>query len=498
MGGQRRRWSWSFGRNAPPLLLAMLPVLLLSACADGAGASPSRTTRSWPASHDVVDVLLLKNYNTRLVVLSTAALGIAAGLVGVFLLLRKRSLMGDALAHSTLPGIAIAFVVMVSLGGDGKSLPGLVAGAAVAGVLGTLVMLAIRNTTLLRDDVAMGFVLSVFFGLGVALLGMIQAMPQASAAGLESFIYGKAASMVRQDFYLIAGVALCAALAAILLFKEFTLLCFDESFASTEGWPVLALDILLLGLVTAVTVIGLQSVGLILIIAFLITPPAAARFWTDRLSVMTALAAAFGAISGWFGASVSALFPRLPAGAIIVAVTSAIFLASMVFAPNRGILARHLRQRSLKLKVDRQHLLRAAFELLEAKSADSRQVANLPFSQAELLAKRTWTPPQLDRILRKETANGHLGRTGSGDLRLTEAGFGEAARITRNHRLWEIYLVTHADIAPSHVDRDADMIEHVLEAELVRQLETHLQDHSGWIPSPHRIPPSPESGSSPT
>ena len=395
--------------------------------------------------------------------------------------------MGDALAHSTLPGIALAFVIMVLLGGSGKALPGLMAGAAVAGVLGLLVMLAIRNTTRLRDDVAMGFVLSVSFGFGLALLGVIQTMPQASAAGLESFIYGKTASMVMLDFVLIAGIALCTTIATILLFKEFTLLCFDEEFAASEGWPALWLDILLLGFVTAVTVIGLQSVGLILIIAFLITPPAAARFWTDQLSVMTALSATIGALSGWLGASISALVPRLPAGAVIVVVTSTVFLVSMILAPKRGVLARSWRQRKLRTKVERQHLLRAAFEILEAEAPDEDHITNRPFSRADLLAKRTWKPARLDRILKRETAIGHLEARGSGELRLSESGFGEAARITRNHRLWEIYLVTHADIAPSHVDRDADMVEHILEADLVERLEDELRNRGAWIPSPHRI-----------
>lgn len=460
---------------------------------------------SFPTADEIADVLLLRHYNTRLVVLSTTALGVAAGLVGSFLLLRKRSLMGDALAHSTLPGIALAFVVMVLLGGQGKSLPGLAAGAAIAGVLGVLTMLAIRNTTRLRDDVAMGFVLSVFFGAGIALLGIVQNMPQASAAGLESFLYGKTASMVMLDFQLISGVALCAAVVTMLFFKEFTLLCFDEDYAASQGWPALGLDILLLALVTAVTVIGLQAVGLILVIAFLITPAAAARFWTDRLGRMTAIAALVGALSGCVGAMISALVPRLPAGAVIVLITSSVFLLSLLFAPNRGLLARTLRQRRLRRKVDRQHLLRAAFEILEAKSrepggSDSSPapgadgsgeryaVANAPFSRSELLPKRTWKPARLDRILKTEAAIGHLERSDGGDLRLSESGFGEAARITRNHRLWEIYLVTHADIAPSHVDRDADMVEHVLEADLVQRLEEELRNRGAWIPSPHEIP----------
>ncbi len=446
-----------------------------------------------PSVAEVWEVVTLENYNTRLVVLSTALLGVASGLVGSFLLLRKRSLMGDALSHATLPGIGIAFAVGVSLGGSGKSLPLLLAGATVSGVIGVLVMLAIRNTTRLRDDVAMGLVLSVFFGIGVAILGMVQAMPQASAAGLESFIYGKTASMVKSDFFFIAGVAAASALIAVLLFKEFTLLCFDDDYAASQGWPSFGLDLLLLGLVTAVTVIGLQAVGLILVIAFLITPPTAARFWTERLPRMMGLSAVIGGLSGWLGASLSALLPRLPAGAVIVLVAASLFVFSMFFAPARGVLGRWLRHRRLRKKVHRQHLLRAAYELLEAHARGSgnggrgTSIINEPFDRADLQAKRTWRPRELARIIRSEIAMGHIEEAGEGRLRLSEEGFGEAARITRNHRLWEVYLVKHADIAPSHVDRDADMVEHILEADLVRRLEDELRDRDAWIPSPHSI-----------
>jgi len=452
-----------------------------------------RTGVELPSPGEVWEVATLRNYNTRLVVLSTALLGVAAGLVGSFLLLRKRSLMGDALSHATLPGIAIAFGIMVAAGGAGKSLPGLLFGATVAGILGVLVMLGVRNTTRLRDDVAMGLVLSVFFGIGVAVLGMVQSMPQASAAGLESFIYGKTASMVLSDFRLIVGVATLAAALSVLLLKEFTLLCFDEDFAAAQGWPALGLDILLLALVTAVTVIGLQAVGLILIIALLITPPAAARFWTHRLPTMMGLSAVIGGAGGWLGASISALLPRMPAGAVIVLVAASLFLVSMTFAPARGVLQVWLKRHRLRRKVNRQHLLRAAYEILEARARErgpGEPVVNAHFSKRELLAKRTWTLREVNGILRTEIRMGHVEES-NGQLRLSEEGFGEAARITRNHRLWEVYLVTHADIAPTHVDRDADMVEHVLEADLVRRLEEEMLARDSWIPVPeslHRIP----------
>lgn len=447
--------------------------------------------------NEIWEILSLRNYNTRLVVLSTSILGIAAGLVGSFLLLRKRSLMGDALSHATLPGIALAFGVMSTLGFNGKSLPVLLTGATLSGVLGVLLMLAIQRTTRLRDDVAMGLVLSVFFGAGIAILAVVQKLPGTSAAGLESFIYGKPASIIWNDFLLIVSVCAAISLTTIFLFKEFTLLCFDDAFATSQGWPALFLDIGLLALVTAVTVIGLQSVGLILIIAFLITPPTTARFWTNRLSHMAILSGIFGALSGWLGATVSALYSGLPAGALIVLVAASLFLISMLFAPARGVIPRALRHRRLRQKVARQHVLRAAYEILEQQyirehgEGGTYFVDNRPFAFEALLAKRTWSQRELQSTLRAEQRLEHLERRSNGNLVLSEAGFGEAARVTRNHRLWEAYLVTHADIAPSHVDRDADMVEHVLEADLVLELERVLRDRDAWIPmppSPHEIP----------
>ena len=446
-----------------------------------------------PALSEIVEVLLLQNYNTRLVVLSTTLLGIAAGLVGTFLLLRKRSLMGDALSHATLPGVAIAFAVMVAMGGTGKSLPGLLLGATLSGIAGIATMLLIRHTTRLRDDVAMGFVLSVFFGVGVASLRMVQSMPGASAAGLESFIYGKTASMVQTDFIIIAVVAGLASLTCLLFLKEFLLLCFDDGFAAAQGWPTLFLDILLLGLVTAVTVIGLQSVGLILVIAFLITPPTAARFWTQRLLPMLLISALIGGASGWLGASLSALTPQLPAGAVIVIVAASLFLLSMLFAPVRGVIPRLIRHSNLRRKVDRQHLLRAAYEILEVQ-AGGGLVVNEPFPYPALLEKRSWSPLQLRKILKIARREDHLEPAAPGKIFLSEAGFGEASRITRNHRLWETYLIQYADIAPSHVDRDADMVEHILGAKLVRQLEAYLSatELTATVPpSPHPLAPLP-------
>ncbi len=438
-----------------------------------------------------VDVLFLTNYSTRLVVISVTILGAASGLIGVFLLLRRRSLMADTLSHATLPGIAVAFLIMTSLGGSGKWLPGLLLGATLTGLLGVWIMESVLRSTHLNEDTVLAVVLSVFFGAGIALLGIIQSLPGAAAAGLESFIYGKVASMVFSDFVLISLASLICLLIGLLLFKEFGLLAFDRSYAEVRGWPTATLDLLLAGLMTGVVVVGLQAAGLILVLALLITPAAAARFWSDRLPFMAALAIGFGALSGWLGASISALFPGLPAGALIVLVAASLFLISLIAAPTRGVFPRWLCARRLQRRVNRQHLLRAMYELAECTTQNVDRVHNEPLARVHLLAKRSWRPEQLRRILRVETKRGHIQEVDGDKLQLTESGFGEAARVTRNHRLWEAYLMKHAAIAPSHVDRDADLVEHVLDAELVRELEEALKERGAWVPplaSPHSFP----------
>ena len=436
--------------------------------------------------HELREVLLLQSHNTRLVVCATMLLGVAGGLAGGFLLLRKRALFGDVLSHATLPGIALAFAAGTLLWGSGKQLGLLLAGATVSGIAGVASMMAIRKFTRLRDDVAMGFVLSVFFGTGAALLRVVQTLPD--AAGLESFIYGKTASMVAADLHLILAVTAVVAVVCLLLFKELTMLCFDEAFAATAGWPVRFIDAILLALVTAVTVVGLQAVGLILVIAYLVIPAAAARFWTEKLGAMLLIAALFGALSGWLGASFSALLSGFPAGAIIVLAASGLFLLSMIFGTARGVLPRWIEVRRLKRRMDRQHLLRAAYEILDAENGAS---VNQPIPRVRLMAHRSWSPRELARLLRLARREDHIEVSPDpATIRLSESGFGEAARITRNHRLWELYLIRHADIAPSHVDRDADMVEHILGADLVRSLEAELDVGRGIPTNPHRIPAS--------
>ncbi|MGA0368988.1 MAG: iron chelate uptake ABC transporter family permease subunit [Kiritimatiellia bacterium] len=434
---------------------------------------------------DLLEVLTLRNYNTALVVKSTVLLGASAGLAGSFLLLRKRSLMSDTLSHACLPGIGLMFILLTLNGGNGKSLPFLLLGATVTGALGVLWVTLIRNTTRIKDDAAMGIVLSVFFGLGIVMLSLIQTMGGGSA-GLESFIYGKTASMVLQDLHLLIWTGGISLLLCVVFQKEFCLVCFDENFARALSWPVHALDALMMALVVAVTVVGMQAVGLILIIAFMIIPAAAARFWTENYRRMWVISGVLGAFSGWLGASISALLPRMPAGAVIVLVSGFFFVLSLVFGTSRGVFKQKRRQWRMRRRVGRQHLLRAVFEIQEADALPG----NSPVSMKELSHKRSWSRKRLQQLISAARREDHIEEIEGDRLQLSESGFAEAARYTRNHRLWELYLIRFADVAAGHVDRDADRVEHVLGPDLVRQLEEGLDAslHGMKLPeSPHSL-----------
>lgn len=288
----------------------------------------------------LLDALTLRaGYNATVVTLGAALLGAAAGGAGVFVLLRRRALVSDAIGHATLPGVALAFLAMAAAGGEGRWLPGLLLGAALSALLGLWLIGWLTRRTRLPEDAAIGAVLSVFFGVGVVLLTVVQAVPLGRQAGLEGFLLGAASAMLRAEAELAAAAAAVAGLAVVLMRRPMTLVAFDEGHAATLGIDVARVDAAIMGLALGVTVIGLKIVGLILVVALLIVPPVTARFWTERIDVMLALSAGFGALAGWVGAAMSAAGPALPTGPLIVLTAFALFLASLLAAPRRGALA---------------------------------------------------------------------------------------------------------------------------------------------------------------
>jgi len=399
------------------------------------------------------------SYLTWLVIIGTSLLGSTAGVLGSFAVLRRRALVGDLVSHAALPGLCLAFLVL-----GGRHFAGMLGGALVTGVAGVALIALLCRWTRTKEDAALGIVLSTFFGAGIMLSSIIQNMAgEGSKAGLESYIYGQAAGMIRQDLTMMGSLAL-------------------------------------------VTVVGLPAVGVVLMAAMLILPGAAARFWTDHLGRMLVLSGVIGALAGTAGTLVSAgvvkswlgfdLFGfgdepgNFPTGPTIVLCGTAIFVFSVLFAPQRGVLARLSADWRLRRKTAAENLLRTLYEQSESRLPDRPAV-----SIDQLRRMRAWSRLGAARLVRRAAGRGRIERV-PGGVRLPEAGLGAARRLARLHRLWELFLVEGASIAPDHVDRDADSIEHVLTPRILAELEARLAARAQIEPAA-AVPGSPHDLASP-
>lgn len=282
---------------------------------------------------------LTLGYNATLVTIGATLLGIATGISGTFLYLRKNALISDAISHATLPGLGAAFLLMTGVGLDGRNLIGLLGGSAISAALGLMIVTWLTTKTRLSQDAAIGSVLSVFFAFGVVLLTVIQALPAGRQAGLETFLLGSTAGMLFNDAVLILVLGAITTSILVLFRRPIILVSFDSTYAKTLGISPQKTDYLVLAVALAVTVIGMKIAGLILIVALLIIAPVAARFWSEKSDIIILISAIFGGLSGYLGTAISATAPGLPTGPIIVLCSFVLFLVSFLLAPRRGVLA---------------------------------------------------------------------------------------------------------------------------------------------------------------
>lgn len=416
--------------------------------------------------NEIIDFLLLTEPNTRYVVLGSILLGASSAIVGCFTFLQKRALVGDAVAHSVLPGVCGAFLMAGT-----KNPLFLILGAFVSGWLSIICMNLITRYSKLKEDTAVALILSVFFGFGVMLLTYIQQSGNASQSGLESFLFGKAAALVGSDVWVFGGLAALMLLLVGLFYKEFIIVIFHKSFAQTIGLPIVAIEILLTTLTVLAVVVGIQSVGVVLMAAMLVTPAAAARFWTDKLHKMLFIAAGFGALAAIGGAFVSYIQTQMPTGPWIVLVASAIAMISFFFAPKKGIVARRRRQYLYKKQILEENILKAIYHIAE-KSNDKTKKSISSFEDIEF--QRHFKPVLLKKSLKKLTRKDFIEKTQNG-WQLTEKGNQKAKRLVKLHRLWELYLTEFVRLAPDHVHEAAEALEHILTPEIEAQLEARLK-----------------------
>ncbi|WP_420644521.1 metal ABC transporter permease [Candidatus Leptofilum sp.] len=375
-----------------------------------------------PFSQFVLDVRY--DYTLRTVAIGGSLLGVVSGVLGCFAVLRQESLMGDALSHAALPGVAIAFLLF------GRELGFLLIGAFVASWIGVHFIRTVTNTTRIKQDTAMGVVLATWFAAGIALLAYIQARPDASQAGLDTFIFGQAAAIVENDVRLIAGVGAVAFVLLALFWKEFKLITFDAEFAGANGFRVNVFSMLLSTLIVVAIVLGLQLAGVILMVGMLIAPGIAARQWTNKLTQMVILAAVFGAFAGGTGAIISAVDTDVPTGPMIIVVAFLLVLLSIGFAPGRGLVWSLLRQRGDRRRFAAQTVLNDLFHY-----AYDHGSLDTAVPQTFLLGvSGNVTNLGLAQLLRQ----GYVQQLGD-SWQLTTEGADVAARQAQNALLWDLY-----------------------------------------------------------
>lgn len=367
------------------------------------------------SARELIDLLLF-DYTLRTVALGAAALGAAAGALGCFTLLRRQSLLGDAVAHAALPGIGLAFLLTGS-----RATPLLLFGAAIAGWIGTLIVLGIVRNSRIPQDSALGIVLSVFFGLGLVILTFVQRLPTAAQAGLDTFLFGQAATLLVRDVVLIASVGAAALLVMALFWKQFKLLSFDPEFGASIGLPVVRVDILLTSLLVVTIVIGLQTAGVVLMSALVVAPAAAARQWTDSLGIMVLLAAVIGAGSGAGGAVASTLGGGIPTGPMIVLLATVAVVFSLLVAPGRGMISALLREFGTRRRVMADAVL-ADLYALAAQHGEASQRAHSTAALRAMQSRRG----NVERSLRALEARGWAHEAGPGAWLLTPEGIERA------------------------------------------------------------------------
>jgi len=357
------------------------------------------------------------------VLMGAALLGAISGMLGAFAVLRRQSLLGDALSHAALPGVCLGFLVA-----GGRDLGSVLVGAFATGALAALVMMLIVRRTTLKTDAALGIVLSVFFAVGIVLLTVIQTRGGAGSLGLMTFLFGQAAAILRSDLWIMGGIGLAALVLVLAFWKEFKLVSFDADYARAQGFPVTLLEAMLTVMVALAIVVGLQLAGVVLMVALLIAPAAAARQWTNALGTMVLLSAAIGALSGAAGALVSATTRGLATGPVVVLIATAVVLVSLMIAPGRGLLWQTLAARRARARISDGRVLATLHGLTVA-----HQDAGYPAEQGMLETALGAMPPaaRLEGLERRGLIRSvtHPPET-TRHWELTEAGHAEAAALS--------------------------------------------------------------------
>lgn len=421
----------------------------------------------------LIDFISFKDPGVLTILLGALAVSSSSAIIGTFTFLRKKALVGDAVSHSVLPGICFAFI----LSGEKDPIL-LILGAFLSGWLSVFFIDFIVSRSKIKADSAISITLSLFFAFGAVLLSYIQNSNNPNQSGINHYLFGKAAAITDDDLMVFVLVLLIVLIMVGLFFKKFVTVCFNEDHAKSIGWNVKWIDFIMSSLTVLIIASGIQTVGVVLMAALLITPPGAAGFWTYNIKKMIGWSLIFTTLSTILGTYVSYVRPNMPTGPWIIFFLSLIAIFSVLFSP-KGILRKTLVNRRNREKIRNENLLKTTYYLTFEKHLED-------FSRTEIMTKRGYETIELEKGLKSLKKKGYLSEN-NGRFKLTLDGKTESKRVVRLHRLWELYLTKKMNFKSDHIHGIAETIEHIItpeiEAKLLSELNYPEKDpHDSVIP----------------
>ncbi len=386
--------------------------------------------------------------------IASVLVGLMCGVLGCFIVLRNMSLVGDALAHAVLPGVVVGFIV------GGAGVLAIFTGAVVAGLLTAICITWIQHNVKTKNDAAIGIVFTAMFSIGVMWISKVAR--EGAHLDLDHFLFGNVLGLSNSDLYLTAGITVYVLLSVVLFYRYLFATTFQPVIAETMGISVRAIHYYLMLLLSFAVVASMQAVGVILVVAMLITPASTALLLTNRLKYMLLISAIIGVLASVIGLMITDFYNTTPGPAMAVTATL-FYLLAVFFAPQKGLLFKFLYKRKIRKRIQFEDTLKQTLKLHE------RSSLSLPNLKERLGFNLNTLKYNLNLLARKG-----LVRQSSGTLAITSEGIKQATRLVRAHRLWETYLVQEMSMDAGQIHEEAEIYEHVLTDELLDEIEANL------------------------
>lgn len=404
--------------------------------------------------------------------IASVIVGITSGLVGTFIMLRKMAMIGDALSHAVLPGVIIGFMIA------GKSPLVLFAGAVVSGIITAILIGFVNRNSKVKEDTAIGVIFTGAFALGILLVSQMKNVH----IDLSSYLFGDILGVSSADLILSAVIGGIIILGILLFYKQLLVSSFDPTMAAVMGISTGLIHYFLMGLLSMTIVASLQSVGVILVVAMLITPAATAYLLTDRLHKMLFLSAGIGVFTALTGL-IGSYHLNFASGASMVVFATLIFLTALFFSPSQGIVIKYIKRKRTTAENMQQDILKLIYKNSFDDKTNEKPGAYNINSLAEQTGVETGFIKKRLKVLHKKNLITYNGDS----VMLTPEGEKAAGRVLRSHRLWEAYLTGKDVLGKNYIHSDAEEAEHLLTDEILDEIEEAL-GHPEFDPHGSPIP----------